>query len=310
MTIRIMATLLAMACMLSGAGRMYLLGLDDQIVVRAIDVEEFQDNPLRIDGRGNINLPLIGRTQAGGKTLEQLEAEITLRLKKYLHDPQVTVSIAEFRSRPVSVFGAVGRPGVLQLRGPKTLWEVISEAGGLKNEVGDTIKITRRLEQGELPLPDARVDETGNYIIAEVNVASLRNMENPAENIELLEHDVISVSTADIVYVVGHVNRAGGFVTNGSISLLEVLSLAGGFKAQAAAKKARILRVQPGTDQRQMIAVNLKRLLRGDGEDVVLKPQDILFVPHSTMQEVGMRALQAAASIGTGVAVYRGGRRY
>ncbi len=299
----ILLLILAAGCFADGV---YILGPEDQIVVRALDLPEFPNQPMRIDARGMINLPLLGRIEAGGNTIEQLEAEITIRLKKYQHAPQVVVSVAEFRSRPVSVFGAVARPGVMQLRGPKTLWEVLSEAGGLKNDVGKTIKITRRAEHGPLPLEDARVDETGKFIVAEVDVQSLREMADPDENIELMEQDVVSVSTADVVYVVGHVNRSGGFVTNGSISLLEALSLSGGFKQHAAAKKARILRVQAGTDQRQVIAVNLKHVLRGDREDIALKPQDILFVPHDAWKDFGIKLVTAATGAATGAAIYAG----
>jgi polysaccharide export outer membrane protein len=302
--------LMLAACAGAGVERMYHLGPDDQIIVRAVDVEEFPDQPVRIDSRGSINLPLVGRVQAGGLTIAQLEGEIALRLGKFLHDPHVTVAIAEFRSQPVSVFGAVTRPGVMQLRGPMTLWEVISEAGGLKNDAGEKIKITRRLDQGPLSLPGARVDETGRFSVAEVDVRSVTEMTNPDENILMMADDVVSVSRANIVYVVGHVNKSGGFVTNGPLSVLEALSLAGGFKPNASSKKARILRLQPGLDQRRQIALNLKDVLRGKAEDVALKPNDILFVPHSTMQDIAGRAVTAALGVASGVAIWRLGYGY
>ncbi len=285
----------------------YALGAGDKIIVRALDVEEFAAEPLLIDGGGEINLPLIGRVRAAGRTIDQLEREIAARLAKFLHEPQVTVSIAEFHSRPVSVFGAVEQPGVHQLQGPKTLWEVISLAGGLTNEVGDTIRITRRLEQGEIPLPNARVDKTGQYSTAEVDVRSILEMSNPEENILVMPHDVISVSRANIVYVVGNVQRGGGFVTRGKTSVLEALSLAGGLAPHAAAKNARILRVQPGTDERLQIAVNLKKVLNGEAEDIVLRPDDILWVPHSGLKEFTGRTLSAALAVASGVAIYRVG---
>ena len=277
----------------------YLLGPDDQILVRALEVAEFPDKPLRVDERGLITLPLVGEIEAGGKTIRQLEAEISSKLKKYLHEPEVTVSISEFRSRPVSVFGAVSRPGVMQLRGPKTLWEVISEAGGFKNEAGDRIRITRSLEHGPIPLDGATIDETGKYSIVEIDTRSVMEMTNPAENIEILAHDVISVSQADVVYVVGHVNRAGGFVTNGSISVIEALALAGGFKEFANQKEARILRVQPGSEERIQIAINLKRVLKAEDEDVALRPQDILFIPHAGMKEFGSKTMSMAIAAAT-----------
>ena len=87
----------------------YVLGPDDQIVIHAIDSPEISDKPFLIGMNGNITLPLIGRVQAGGLTVEQFEAELNTGLKKYMHDPQVSVTVAEFRSQPVSVFGAVAK---------------------------------------------------------------------------------------------------------------------------------------------------------------------------------------------------------
>jgi polysaccharide export outer membrane protein len=193
---------------------------------------------------------------------------------------------------------------VLQVRGPRTLWEIISDVGGLKNDAGNTIKIVRDLEHGAIPLPGARVDSTGKFSIVELDVDSVKSMENPEENILLRPYDVISVSQADIVYVVGDVARAGGFVTSGPISVLEALSLAGGYGPRSAPRKSRILRAQADTDQRAQIPIDLKKLIRGEAEDLRLKPNDILFVPHSTTKDVALGALQAATSIGTSIVVF------
>ncbi|MCW5978487.1 MAG: polysaccharide biosynthesis/export family protein [Bryobacteraceae bacterium] len=288
----------------------YALGPGDKILIHVADAEEFSgfgQRPLIIEQNGEINLPLIGRLQAGGRAIGQLETEIVTRLRKYLHQPQVTVSIVEFQSRPVSVFGAVDRPGVVQLEGPKTLWEAISLAGGLKHEVGDTIRITRRLDQGSIPLPNARFDETGRYMIADVDVRSVMEMTNPEQNILVMPHDVVSVSRANIVYVVGDVNRAGGFVTNGKLSVLQALSLAGGPEPNASTKDARILRLQEGSEARLQIAVNLKKILRGEAEDPAMRPDDILFVPHSGWKDFGTRALAASLGVASGIAIYRVG---
>ena len=118
----------------------YVLGPDDQIVIHAIDAPEISDKSILIGMNGDITLPLIGRVKAGGLTVEQLETELNARLAKYVKDPQVSVTVTEFRSQPVSVFGAVSKPGVIQLRGRKTLYEVLSMAGGPRNDsAGSTI---------------------------------------------------------------------------------------------------------------------------------------------------------------------------
>src|ERR1700722_20116393 len=80
----------------------YTLGPDDQIVIRVLNVEEIDNRPVRIDNRGTINLPMIGKIQAAGLTTDQLEVEISGRLRKYIVEPDVTVSVLEMRSQPVS----------------------------------------------------------------------------------------------------------------------------------------------------------------------------------------------------------------
>src|SRR5258708_4642139 len=93
----------------------YALGPGDQLVIRAIDVEEIDNKPFRIDIRGNINLPMAGRIRAAGLTTDDLEAEITKRLRKFINDPEVSVAVIDMRSMPVSVLGSVQTPGVHQL---------------------------------------------------------------------------------------------------------------------------------------------------------------------------------------------------
>jgi polysaccharide export outer membrane protein len=307
----VVAGLLVLPLTVRAAGneRVYRLGPDDQLLIRAVDIEEFPEQPTRVEGNGEINLPLVGRITAGGMTIKQLEAEISQRLEKYLVDPEVTVAITEFRSQPISVLGAVTRPGVLQVRGPRTLWEILSDVGGLTNDAGGSIKIVRDLEEGAIPLPGAHIDSTGKFSMVELSVDSVKSMENPQENIVLRPYDVVSVSHADVVYVIGDVARAGGFVTNGSISVLEALSLAGGYGPRSAPGKSRILRAQENTDQRAQIPIDLKRLIEGNAEDVRLRANDILFVPHSTMKDVALGAVQAATSIATTVTVWRAGAR-
>ena len=112
------------------AGSAYILGPDDEITVKALESDEISGDALRVDLTGYISLPLIGRVPAAGLTTEELEAELSRRLSKYVRDPQVTVGISGLRSQPVSVIGAVNRPGVHQLEGHKTLIEILSLLSG------------------------------------------------------------------------------------------------------------------------------------------------------------------------------------
>jgi polysaccharide biosynthesis/export protein len=284
----------------------YVLGADDQITLTVSDIDELSNKPMRIDMKGNIHLPMAGRVHAAGLTAEQLQSEIEERLKKFLNDPNVVVSVSEYRSQPVSVLGAVNTPGVHQLEGHKTLFEVLSSAGGVRSDAGNTVTITRELKWGPIPLPDVKNDPTGKFSIASVKVKSISNGKNPADNIIIKPNDVISISKADVVYCIGSVHRPGGFTLGESESLtaLQVLALAEGLDAKAAANKAKILREVPGNMQRAEIAVDLKQLMAGKGSDAPLRANDILFVPNSAAKIAAARAAEAALTVATGLAIY------
>ena len=290
-----------------GAPAAYILGPDDQILIRVVDIEEVPDKPVRIDMRGNINLPIVGRIHAGGLTVEQLEAELVEKFAAVLQTPTATVFVAEFRSQPVSVLGAVRTPGVHQIRGRKTLFEILSLPGGLNPYPGSAIRITRRKSAGPLPLPGATDDSSGEYQVAEVSVKSVMEAQNPKENIQVLPDDVVTVAKADMVYVIGAVHRSGGFVLSEKekISVLQALSLAEGLDKLAAAKDARIMRLVPDSDNRQEISVNLKEVLAGNSGDVSLRANDILFVPTSGAKSAFTRGIEVAIQMGTGIAIYR-----
>jgi polysaccharide export outer membrane protein len=285
----------------------YVLGPDDQILIRALDPEQISGKPVLIETNGYISLPMVGRVRAAGLTVQQLEAEIVSRLKRYIREPQASVSVAEFGSQPVSVVGAVGNPGVVQLRGHKTLLEVISQAGGLKNEAGNSITVTRRRENGPIPLPSALPDSSGEFSVAEVSIKSIMEGRNPQENIQVRPKDVITVPRAEFIYVIGAVRRPGGFVLNERehISVLQALSLAEGLDRVASAGNARILRSSDSAATRTEIPVDLNKILAGKTGDVPLLANDVLFIPNSMAKNATLRSIEAAIQVGTGVAIWR-----
>ncbi len=284
----------------------YVLGPDDEITLFVSDIEDLSNKPMRIDMRGDITLPMAGRVHAAGLTADKLEAEIGSRLKKFLQNPDVVVSIKEFRSQPISVLGDVDKPGVHQLEGRKTLFEVLSMAGGLNKDAGNTVKITRSLEWGPIPLPNAKNDASEKFSVASVSVKAIMDGSDPAANILIKPEDVISVPKADVVYAVGSVKKPGGFLLNQneSLSALQVLSLAEGLDKAAAPKKAKIMREVPGTTTRVEIPVDLQKLMAGKSPDLPLRSNDILFVPNSAAKSAGGRAMEAAIQVATGVAIY------
>jgi polysaccharide biosynthesis/export protein len=289
----------------------YILGPDDQIQIRALETGDMFEKPVPIGTDGNIALPLVGRIQASGMTVEQLEAELNQRLKTFIREPQASVTVVEYQSQPVSVLGAVATPGVVQLRGRKTLYEVLSMAGGARETAGSSVMVTRRAENGQIPLPGATIDPTGQFSSAEVNVQEIAEGKNPAANIEIKPHDVISVSQANasMVYVVGDVQRPGAFTlgTQRTISVLSALSMAGGLGRTAKGDRARILREVSGQPAGQQIAANINRILDGKAENIGMRPGDVLVVPTSGRKTVTTYILPVAIASAVAAAIYAAG---
>jgi polysaccharide export outer membrane protein len=299
--------LLLQAAAQAEAPNTYALGIDDQIMVKALDAEEVTTTtPIRIDARGTITLPMVGRVHAAGLTTEQLADLLDEHLKKYLQHPDVSVYLVEMRSQPVSVLGAVQTPGVHQLEGHKTLFEVISMAGGARQDAGYTIKITRKLEWGRVPLPDAKDDPSGRYSIASVNIKSVMDAQNPADNIEIKPEDVISVPKGQLIYVIGSVQKPGGYVLGEDehLSALQVLSLSGGLDHFADSRHAKVMRPVPGSDTRTEIPIDLKALLAGKTPDIPLRANDLLFVPNSGKKAAAAQTVSTALAL-TSTAIYR-----
>lgn len=285
----------------------YILGSGDQISVIVEELpEEFANKSFRVDTNGELSLPLMGHIQAGGLSIARLEAECKSRLEHILKDPQVTISLVNFGSEPISVLGAVNSPGIRQLEGHKTLFEVLSAAGGLRPDAGYQVKITRNLKWGSIPLPQAQNDASGQSSVASIKLSNIIDAIDPTENIEIFPGDAISVPRAELVYVIGSVVKSGGFALNehSSISALQALSLAEGLQKTAASDRARIMRTEPGSTNRVEIPINLKKLLDGKIADVRLEPNDILFVPNSAGKVATQRAIDAMVST-VGIAIWR-----
>jgi polysaccharide biosynthesis/export protein len=285
----------------------YLLGPDDEIEISGPELDEAANKVIRIDEDGDAQVPLIGRVHVAGLTVQQCEQELDRRLGTYIRHPEIAVNVRELHSQPVSILGAVNAPGVHQVQGHKTLLEMLSLAGGVRPDAGYSVRITRQQQWGCIPLPNATVDKSNEFSVAQVNLKNIMEANDPKENIAIFPHDVISVPKAEMVYVIGDVKRSGGFVLgeNKSMSVLQALSLAEGLSTTADSRHAKILRLNGNTDQRTEIAVDVKGILGGKAEDVPLRGDDILFVPGSMGKKTTIRAVEAAVQIGTGIAIWR-----
>jgi polysaccharide export outer membrane protein len=184
-------------------------------------------------------------------------------------------------------------------------------AGGVTPDAGPTVRITRRLEWGPIPLPDATQDANSGFSTAEVDLRLLLDAKNPGQNVVIRPHDVISVPRAEMVYIVGEVAKPGPLPLSGghSISVMEAVSSSGGVLRLAAPSRALIVRRTPGGDKRVELEVNLKQIMQGKSKDVQLEAGDILVIPENTGKRVTGQIVTAvvvsAISVGMWALMYR-----
>jgi polysaccharide export outer membrane protein len=204
----------------------------------------------------------------------------------------VTVTIAEYHSRPISVSGAVKQPLEFQAASPTTLLEAISRAGGLSDNAGPEIL----LNQTE-PGPDGKP-------IARTRHISVRGLINNADadlNFKLTGGEQILVPEAAKVYVLGYVKKPDAFkVQDGSeISIMQILALSEGL-APYAGKTAYIYRAN-GSGGRTEISVPLAKILDRKAPDVPLLANDIFYVPDNRGKRIAMTTLDRIAPLGGAV---------
>ena len=289
-------------------GPNYLIGAEDVLDIEVFDVPELRKT-VRVSNDGVIALALIGRVKAAGLTAEQLREQLEAKYgESYLQKPQVTVFVTEFHAQPVSVIGAVEKPGIYQLTGRRTLIELLSMAGGLAKRssapAGRNLYVTRRGGFHSLQ-PTEGLDLIAPEKL-QVNIQRLLYSHEDTLNIDVEPRDIISVSKADVVYVVGSVRKAGGFVLEDreKITVMQALAMAEGFSGTPAKTSARIVR-RASDGKRTEIPVNLKRVLDGKSEDIDMLANDILYVPDSTGKVVAKRTLETAISTVSGIVIWR-----
>lgn len=284
----------------------------DSMVVKVLDLDEVNGTVV-VDPQGDISLQVVGRLHAAGLELGQVEANLKEALKEYLRDPKLTLGInvteseetARERESEVTVLGQMVGPGVRRFNGKKYLMDVLAESGGQKPDASDIAEISRRVEQGPLPLPGLSVDPSKTYYIARINLKTLNTPSGLPYNIEIKSGDVIMVPRADVVYVMGAVKKPGGytFPTKRTSSVLQLLTLAEGFDKFASPSKAYVMRLKPGLD-RQEARVDVSMILKGKIPDVILEPNDVLVVPSSTLKSVMSTYPATLTQLLTSMAVY------
>jgi polysaccharide export outer membrane protein len=279
------------------------IGPNDLIAVSIYDAPELS-RTIRVSADGFIRLPMLKqRVEARGLYPAEMETAIVaaLREENILVDPFVTVTIAQYQSRPVSVAGAVKMPLVFQAESAITLLEAIARAQGLREDAGREILVSR-----SQPGPDGKPI----MLTRRISVRGLIDDADPALNVVLTGGEEIRVPEVSKIYVMGNVKKPGAFpVQDGSdTTIMQMLALAEGLMPFAS-KQAFIYRREAAGPKNE-IPVPLDKIMKRQSPDVVLTANDILYIPDNSGKRLRVSALEKLLLFGgaAGAALIYAGR--
>jgi polysaccharide export outer membrane protein len=286
---------------MAGAARFsqdYLLGPGDIIEVTVFAVDELKKKELVLNAQGLISLPFIGEVPLMGLTAREAEVKIgALYESTVMKNPQVSVSVKEYRSQFINVLGAVYKPGTYQLTRRAFLVDALAMAGGLLAEKAEPKALIQRSgagASGEMKEASAGGDTL------EIDLRQLLEKGDIHLNVPIYAGDVISVPERleSFFYVLGDVNKGGAFeIKKGErITMSKALASAGGLMPTAKKKKTAILRSNPNGTTTQ-IPVDAGKLLQGQIADMELAENDVVFVPGSTTKTIGRSLLSSIGGV-------------
>jgi polysaccharide export outer membrane protein len=304
------------------------VGTGDLLHIEVFDVPELSRD-VRVGDAGDISYPLVpGKITAAGLTPFQLEEKMEQLLIEngLVTHPHVSVFVKEQNSQPVSVVGAVVKPMVYQVIRPTTLLEILAGAGGITDDAGSIVIVTRGSSAPASRNAAAVIGASasgnasagavspndplgqGSHTIT-IRLQNLLESGDSSYNIPVYGGDVVSVPRAGIVYVTGAgISQPGGYVLQShgeQITVLKAVALAHGLTGFAKADNAVIMRNNPLTGQKDIFPVRIKQIENQKTEDVTMKSNDILYIPDNTGLKILAKGAEAALQVGTGVAIYR-----
>jgi polysaccharide biosynthesis/export protein len=260
------------------------IGASDLVRLAVYDSPELSQT-FRIDKQGNLNLPLLNKPiPAAGMMPDTLRDKIaaTLKAQHLFVNPVVDVSVVEYRSRDVTVAGAVKTPMTIQELGDLRLLDALGQAGGLLPDAG----------------PEVIVEQASGGS-QRISVRELFDGLHPQLNVPVIAGARIRVPECEQVFVVGAVKRPGAFPFQDmqDTTVLKLLALSGGLDSFSR-NKAYIYRTEPGSPQKAEIEVPLRRILDRKSEDVKLSPNDILYVPTNGKLKASASVLNHVTGMG------------
>ena len=271
------------------------IGPDDLLGLTVYDSTELTRN-IRVSQDGSMRLPLLRqRIQVAGLWPAEVETAIAEALKKeqVMVNPVVTVSVAEYRSRPIKVVGAVKHPITFQAFGELTLLDAISRAEGLSDDAGPEILVSK--------VQPRVVDGKPATLVQRVSVKALIDAADPELNLKLEGGEEIRIPDAGKIYVVGNVRKPGAFTIKDSTetSIMRLLALSEGLLPYSG-KQAFIYRKEASGGKNE-IPIDLELIIQRKSPDVTLVANDVLYIPDRSGRRSLMNVLEKALPMGAAV---------
>lgn len=268
-----------------------LIAPGDLLHIQVADTPEM-DQDARVTDRGTVPIVGIGDVKVAGLTPGDAATVVraTLIDNKYLNHPQVSITVEEYATQQVAIIGEVKNAGSYPIATPRPVLDVLALAGGLTSQANRHILIERRGDQ-EHPL---------SYYVSNDGSQAIR------DQVSVDPGDTIVVSRAGIVYIIGDVNRPGGYVMSNNesqLTLLQGLALAGGATRAAKQTHARLIRKKPEGGFSDM-ALSLLDIEKGKRPDLSLQPGDVLYVPFSFGRNLATGGAATIAGAAASAAVF------
>lgn len=234
----------------------YIINQNDVLDITVYDHPEMTAT-VRVDGQGNVVLPLVNQIKVQGMTISQASATISKLLADgYIVNPQVNVFVKNFTNQKASILGQVARPGVYELSAKTTLLEFISQAGGLTPEAGDRATVKR---------------ENGNHEEITIQLRSLIDRGDASQNVAVVDGDKVFIDKAGLVYITGQVKSPNSYKYQDKLTVMKAITMAGGFSDTASKGSIDIVRKVNGQE----------KVISDVDLDYIVQPEDVVVVPES-----------------------------
>jgi polysaccharide biosynthesis/export protein len=258
-----------------GPGQDYRVGGYDILNIQVYEEKDLSREAVRVSADGYISFPLVGRIKVADMTPSEIEGLVSRRLaeQQYLLSAHVTVTVADYKSKRYLVLGAVQAPGGHPLQAQERVLDGLSKAMGVAaDKAGKNAMVIRTEEQGGVE----------RRIVIKIDLPGFLKGKELASNILLKDKDVLYVPPAEYFYIMGQIRTPGSYpIPDRELTVVEAISVAGGFTPIASRNRTRIIRVEEGVEK--IIEVKVDAITREGMKirDVIIQPNDLIVVPES-----------------------------